>query len=188
VAALVTREQLEASVRRQLDGPAADEALAEASQIIRDYLGQDLAEASNATIRLHGTGKHTLLIPHPPIAAVDSVTEKGPDGVTTALVASTDYEADLDNGILWRLGKYWPAGVFNITVVLDRTSTVNASVRSVCMSLAMRLYYAHADRPGMRSEQLGASSYTRDDSATQGLVGLERQILDQIRTPHYPSP
>lgn len=188
MAALVSREQLEASVRRQLDGPAADEALAESSQIVRSYLGQDLDLVGNEVVLLNGTGKASLILPQVPIVGLDLVRVADDNGTLLAL-APADYYLEPKAGILWRtLGAVWPAGRGNVEATVDHGyAACPADIRAVVMSVAMRLYHAHAERPGMRTEQLGASSYTRDDSATLGLVGLEKQILDRHRLPGVPA-
>lgn len=188
MAAFVTVAELEAYLQRDLDDAAATEALDAACQAIRDYLGQQLDYVQNEVVRLHGTGRRTILLPELPVNAVDAVSIDE-DGVTTALVAG-DWWVDGASGVLFRVGTNgirWPGGVANVTVTYDHGyMVVPASIASVAMSLASRLYHAATFTPGMRSEQLGASSYVRDDTATNGLVGLEKQTLDRYAQRRIP--
>jgi hypothetical protein len=193
MAAFVTVSQMETALQRQLEWAAATEALDEACETVRDFLGQRLDRVVGDVVVLSGTGRATLLLPQLPVTAVSSVVETGYDGTLTTLPV-TDYLLDTDDGdgILWKLGGgCWPAGIKNVTVTYDHgyvdLDAIPASIRGITISLASRLYHQQASRPGMRSEQLGASSYTRDDSYTAGLGAVEQHVLSAHKVRRIPA-
>jgi hypothetical protein len=193
MAAFVTVSQMETALRRQLDWPAATEALDQACETVRDFLGQQLDRVTGDVVTLSGTGRATLLLPQLPVTGVSSVVETGYDGTPVTLPV-TDYWLDTDDGdgILWKLaGGYWPAGIKNVTVTYDHgyadLDAIPASIRGVTITVASRLYHQQAATPGMRSEQLGASSYTRDDSYTTGLGAIEQSILSAHKVRRIPA-
>jgi hypothetical protein len=181
VGAFVLVGQMEAALQRSLIPGAAAESLEEACQIVRDYLEQRLDVVADETIKLHGTGRPTLLLPELPVTEVSAVLVEG-----TALTPA-DWSLDGEDGILWRIGDYWPAGIANVTVTYDHGfASVPASIRGIVISLANRLYHQHPAVPGLRSEQLAAYSYTRDDTGAAGLNGLERLVLDRHKQRRIP--
>jgi hypothetical protein len=190
--AFVTVSQMETALQRQLDWPAATEALDEACEMVRDFLGQRLDRVVGDVVTLSGTGRATLLLPQLPVTAVSSVVETGYDGTLTTLPV-TDYLLDTDDGdgILWKPVGCWPAGIKNVAVTYDHgyadLDAIPASIRGVTITVASRLYHQQAATPGMRSEQLGASSYTRDDSYTSGLGALEQSILSAHKVRRIPA-
>jgi hypothetical protein len=190
--AFVTVSQMETALQRQLDWPAATEALDEACEMVRDFLGQRLDRVVGDVVTLSGTGRATLLLPQLPVTAVSSVVETGYDGTLTTLPV-TDYLLDTDDGdgILWKLAGCWPAGIKNVAVTYDHgyldLDAIPASIRGVTITVASRLYHQQAATPGMRSEQLGASSYTRDDSYTSGLGAFEQSILSAHKVRRIPA-
>ena len=149
MAAFVTVAELEAALQRDLDDAAATEALDQACQAIRDYLGQRLDWVENEVIRLHGTGRRTILLPELPVNAVDAVSVTDNEA-TTALVA-TDWWVDGRSGVLFRVGTNgtrWPGGVANIQVTYDHGyQVVPSSIAGVAMSLASRIYHAATRHP-----------------------------------------
>ena len=189
MAAFVTVAELEAALQRDLNDAAATEALDAACQAIRDYLGQQLDYIVNEVVRLHGTGRRTILLPQLPVNAVDAVSIVD-NGTTTVLVAA-DWWVDRQSGVLFRVGTNgdrWPAGIANITVTYDHGyAVVPSSIRQVAISVASRLYTEATLTPGMRSEQLGASSYVRDDSAAAGLSSTAKQVLDRYAQRRIPA-
>ena len=195
MAPFLTVSHLEAALQRQVVGAAASEALDEACQTVRDYLGQQLDFVDNETITLHGTGRATLLLPELPVRAVDLVSVTDPDGAVTALGAA-DWSLDGVDGILWRSGGIWPAGVHNVAVTYDHGyASVPASIRGVTISLTSRIYHQTATLPGVRSEQLGAHSITYEPTSLAGagsfrgggLSGLERLVLDRHKVQRIPA-
>jgi hypothetical protein len=188
MAAFVTVSLLEAALQRQLVGAAASEALDEACETVRDYLGQRLDFVADDTVVLHGTGRPTLLLPELPVQAVSAVTVTDADGTTTALT-STDWALDGHDGVLWRLDAYgWPAGIANVAVTYDHGyAAVPASIRGVAISLANRIYRRHASQLGLRSEQLAAYSYVNEPTTATGLDGLEKSVLDIHKVRRIPA-
>ena len=159
MAAFVTVAEMEAALQRDLDEAAATEALDAACQMIRDYLGQQLDYVTNEVIRLHGTGRRTILLPELPVNAVDAVTVTD-QGATTVLTVA-DWYVDSRSGTLFRVGTSGgPVAHGGRQRARSPTTTATPSSRrrvsSVAVSLASRLYHdAALSHPGMRSEQLG---------------------------------
>jgi hypothetical protein len=188
VAAFVSVSQLEAALQRPLVGAAASEALDEACQTVRDYLGQRLDFVQNDTVTLHGTGRATLLLPELPVSAIGAVTVTDADGVATVLGAA-DWSLDGIDGVLWRHGDIWPAGIHNVAVsgYGHGYASVPASIRGVALSLANRIYGRHASKLGVRSEQLAAYSYVNEPTSGTGLDGLEQTTLDRYKVRRIPA-
>jgi hypothetical protein len=199
VAAFVTVSQMEAVLQRQLVWSAATEALDEACETVRDFLGQHLDFVAGDVVTLSGTGRATLLLPQLPVTAVTAVAETGYDGTTTTLPV-TDYLLDIDDGdgIIWRLnGGCWPVGIKNITVTYDHgypdLDAIPASIRGVTVSVASRIYHQQAATPGVRAEQLGAHSITYDTATVSSrnpygvLSGLEAAVLDRHKVRRIPA-
>jgi len=187
MAAFISVSLLEAALQRPLVGAAASEAVDEACQTVRDYLGQRLDFVTDDAITLHGTGRFTLLLPELPVNAVSAVSVTDADGVVTALT-STDWALDGADGVLWRLDAYWPAGIHNVAITYDHGyAMVPASIRGVALSLANRIYGRHASKLGIRSEQLAAYSYVNETMSGTGLDGLEQSTLDRYKVRRIPA-
>lgn len=107
-----------------------------------------------------------VLLDRWPLAAVNSVTEDG-----TALVAGTDYRADLERGILTRLSGGVPAPWTSTVdaIVVDVDTLTPGDLRGACARLAANAFEAGlaiANRPdalnGLRQLTIGRWSATAE--------------------------
>lgn len=105
---LATLEELAATMRLPLDTideDAAEAALAGASALVREEVGQDLDLVIDDVVVLRSTGGRQLLLPELPVLEVALVRVRRPGGEWAELVEGTDYEVELGRvGILWRIG------------------------------------------------------------------------------------
>jgi hypothetical protein len=192
VTAFVTVTQMEAALQRPLVATAAEEALDQACDMVRDVLGAYSPDwVADDVAVLSGTDRATLLLPRLPVVAVSSVTVRDCSGTITTLTVDVDWQLDDDDAILWRLNGRWPWGIRNITATYDHgiqdPADLPPGLRAVTITLASRLYYQHPSIPGVRSESLGASSYTTDDTFAGGLSKLETQTLERIKQHRMPA-
>jgi uncharacterized phiE125 gp8 family phage protein len=135
------------------------------------------------TTRVSGSGTENLLLPQRPVSAIGSVTMiygAGTQEITTA-IQSTEYRADLERGILYRLGgaywnwnddavSVWSAGFKNYQVVYTAgyaSSSIPADLQLIAKECIAGSYFASGGvNPNVKSESLGDYSYAVGDGTT----------------------
>lgn len=140
-------------------------------------------ENGTFTEKYDGTGIETIQLREWPVTSITSVTELF-DDASTETIASTEYRANLRNGLLFMIGartgrfvhdEYgnptyaafdtvpcWNAGFQNYTIVyVANGATIPADLQDACARITDLLYADRKSNPQMQSESLGAYSYTR---------------------------
>lgn len=187
---------LQVVVSSGLEQDCATRALAEASEVIRNYCRQKIDYVTNEHITMDSYGGTLLFLPELPVISVSSVVVNG-----VALVQNTDYKLD-NRGALHRLlGHMWPVGPRCVVVTYTHgLSVIPADIVGVCTRAAARAYQAGLKSndtsgvPGVASKSLGdfsvayqAESSGTVDGGTMGasaarmLLMSEKDILDKYR-------
>lgn len=187
------------------DDDRAIMALDAACQTIRSYVEQTLNLVRDDMV--HFRGFQTLILPELPVIQINEVTLDGD------VVAADDFYVGF-GGILyvrdWRLthwSSHWDDivtvdydhgyAVIETDVVQDESGQADvermpSDIRMVALRIATGMYQAASAgvTAGMRSESLGAYSYTRMDGAigTGIISNLEANILDRYRVKKIPVP
>jgi hypothetical protein len=182
-----------------LSAALADLAVAAAMASVRSYVDQEITFHQNHSIRLDGSGTSRLRLPERPVRLVVSVTEDD------TVLAATEYV--LRDSILVRLGgcAWSTLNPVNVAVVYSHgydTGAIDVDVSDsdfdalhipadlvlATLSAARRTYEHLGATPalaGVRSETIGAYSYTLEDSqagaAGVDLIDAERKVLDRYR-------
>src|ERR1051326_5505376 len=95
-------------------------ALEGASAAVQTYTGQTLAFVEEDTVRVHGTGTQSLLLPQVPVGTISDITVTDLADVDTVLTEDIDFVVESDSGILWRTGfDVWTRGKLNVSVTYD---------------------------------------------------------------------
>lgn len=169
-------------------------ALEGASSLVRGYVGRTFDAYTDTELYLDGTGTDALILPEPPVTAVEIVTLDAENAETE--VAETDYRLDPDAGIVYLLGDRWPLGRRNVKVTAtggyelphDGTpGTLPPALQMVVIQVAARLYgtagtgggVVTSRSIGQFSETFGATTRVRDS----GLTALEESALAAYRLP-----
>ncbi len=186
MAALVDIDEYAAAIGRTLDEEeieAIEFQLEAASADVRDYLGQTLDVVVDDIVTLHGSGTKALLLPELPVVAVTAVTLND-EAITT-------YTADLDNGVLFRVGwgAVWNVGFSNVTVTYDHGYTeIPFNIRRAVIELAKVGYHSAGRVPGISSEITGPfaitySGTTNDAEVHDKILGtLARRQVRKVPT------
>lgn len=164
--------------------PVALELLAQASAVIRLYLGQTVT-AVTGDVELCTPYGGSVFLKQSPVTAVTLVEVKDySTGLWTA-AASTDWDMDPDIGEIWpdptsqsNTISWWPSTRNSWRVTYDHGfATVPDDIAGVCYGLAARFYATPA---GIDSERTGQRqikySLTADD-----FNPLEKLVLDGYR-------
>lgn len=176
---------------------AAQRAIAEATEAVRNYCHQTLSLVADdeITFDVALARSKRLFLPELPVVSVVSVVE---DDET--LLVGEDYQL-ANYGVLHRINGYWAQGVQVVTVTYDHGySTIPQDIVDVCTRAASRAYQAGlraADTdavPGVASKSLGDYSvaYAAETgggmsegvlgaSASRMLLLSEKDVLNRYR-------
>jgi hypothetical protein len=161
---------------------AALAAIAEVSEEIRNYCGQqiDLVEDDEVTLDCYGGTK--IFLTELPVVSVASVVE---DDET--LVEGTDYKLG-QYGILHRLNGSWRSGIQIITITYTHgRSTIPEDLKGVAARAAARRYQAGLRAagvegvPGVQAQSIG--DYSVQFSAEQSGGGGDGGVLGASAAP-----
>lgn len=162
---------------------------------MRNYLDQVITLVDDDEVTLDGTGTRLLRLPERPVRRVASVVEDD-----TELTETTDYI--LRDSILIRVDTFWSKGTANVTVNYDHGwdvvgdsdsdsefFPVPADISLVTLSAARRAYNTLGIQSlpvDIKSETIGAYSYTTNSSTEDSLVDLtllsaEKYVLDPYK-------
>jgi len=86
------------------DIPVVEMVIEGVSASFSNYADADFKSATYTSVKLDGTGKTYLFLPHFPVTTFTSLYEDD-----TLLVKDTDYWVDTDLGILYRIITNWPS-------------------------------------------------------------------------------
>ena len=184
----------------EADDARAIIALDAACQTIRTYTEQTLNLVRNDVQTWRGF--QTLLLPELPVVQVNSVTLRG------ELVDAEDWFLAFGGEVViktWRQTRQWYDtvkvdydhgwAIEEADIVQDESDEgdvdrMPSDIRLVALRLAAGQYQMAGTSAGMRSESLGAYSYTRMDGAmgTGILSAPEKMILDRYRVKKVPVP
>lgn len=187
MADLITLDDFEAA-GGDPDAASASLAISAASEMVRQYLNQQVDFVEGDVVVLSGTGTRALLLPECPVVAVNSVT------VGDDLLVGADYRVT-SGGLLWRLTSdaldddgvhitsVWTRG-YEVTVDYDHGfAEVPGDIRLVVARLAVAIATDSGSLAGLRQETVDNYSYTRDSAATSAdaeLAVLARRVLRQV--------
>lgn len=150
---------------------AAELALASATSVIQDYVGQSLVYVEEDEITLDGSNTDVLVLPQLPVVEVASVEIDGDE------LTEDEYEVDFDNGLLILDAGTWGAVKQSIVVVYTHGfEDIPAGIRAVCLQAAGRMFA----QAGIAQEQVGATS-VRYGAVGVSLTPEEKQALDRYR-------
>jgi hypothetical protein len=185
----------------EVDDARAIIALDAACQTIRTYTEQTLNLVRNDVQTYRGF--QTLLLPELPVVQVNSVMLRGD------LVDADDWFLAFGGEVVvkdWRRLRFQWDDIVEVDydhgwaveesdIVQDESGEgdvdrMPSDIRMVALRLAAGLFQTSGVSAGMRSESLGAYSYTRMDGAlgTGILADAEKVILDRYRVKKVPVP
>ncbi len=154
---------------------AANRAIKEATEAIKNYCHQQIERVTNETITLDCNGGIKLFLPELPVVSVTGVVEDG-----DPLVAITDYVLG-QHGILYRVDDEWAEGVQIVAVVYTHGyDVIPDDIVGVATRAAARAYQAGLAAAsvggvaGVASMQLGDYSISLGASgggAGEGIMG-----------------
>ncbi len=179
------------------DDAACQRAITEASEVIRNYCGQQIELVEDDAITLDvRAGQNRLFLPELPVVQVTSVVE---DGETLTAGSDEDYQLG-EHGILYRVGQKWASGIQIVTITYDHgRATIPEDVVGVCTRAAARAYQAGLKShevdgvPGVTAKSLGdfSASFGAEAggsgesvlgaSAAPMLLRSEKAVLDRYR-------
>lgn len=189
---LCTEANVETVLRLDITDGEADDLIDLVSGYLEGYLGRTFDEDTpiNATLTVEDTTTHELLTKHWPLLSVDAVTEDG-----TVLTEGTEYTADLDTGILYRLVSgdraFWTRG--HKIVAVTYTPATPGDLRALTARIVARIWRAgetrdtlvtdHPELEGLTQLTVGQWSATvsREQIDPAGLFDLNEidlHILD----------
>lgn len=151
--------------------PAAELALAAATSVIQDYLGQRLAYVEDDEVVLDGTSTDVVILPQLPVIEVASVELDGDP------LGEDDFEVDFENGLLVLSAGTW--GSLKQSIVVTYThgfQEIPAAIRAVALQAAGRMF----GQAGIAQEQIGATSI-RYGAVGVALTAEEKGALDPYR-------
>lgn len=141
--------ETDAEVIAGADIPTADfdSLLVLAAELIDGELGRaaDTTVVTGETTYLAaGAQRLAILTDGFPLASIEEIREDG-----DALVAGTDYRADLEAGEIYRLNsdggrRFWPTGT---VIEVDYTTAVPSGIRTVCAQMIARSW-SQSDKSG----------------------------------------
>lgn len=171
------------------------QAIAWATEDIKNYCHQSLTLVEDDEITLDFEGGNMIFLPELPVISVDSVVE---DDET--LTETDDYILG-QYGVLYRVGQDWASGIQITTVTYTHGhETIPQDIVEIAVRAASRIYQAglrakeHAGVTGVQSLSLGdySVSYGSEHgggvgegvmgaSAARGLLLSEKDTLDRYR-------
>lgn len=175
---------------------------------IRRYCGRNLTngfETATRTELYDGNGSAELQLKEWPVTSITSVTLVDDAGGTSALETTGDYRADLNTGVLRRLGAQhgrfayddmgqvsapgwgvspcWDDGFQNWSVVyVGGYTTIPDDLKYACYQVIDWLYAERRKNPALQSESLGSYSYTRMSMSEDSQAAILRGILATFKT------
>lgn len=173
-----------------IDSSQADMAMSAASEMVRNYLNQQIDLIEDDVVTLAGTGSRALILPELPVVAINSVTVG-----TAAALAAADYREE--RGVLWRLTpteieegevltSVWTYGL-DVVVDYDHGwATIPADIKLVTARLAVSIATDAASTPGLRQEAIQDYSYSRADTSQAFMAELAvigRRAVKQVPVP-----
>lgn len=193
---MASLEELRDRLRRRpgmegLTGEQADDLLAEAADVVRDYCGWRVWPREISTVTVDTTGGPVAPLPtlmlHQVLAVETRPQHDHDPGAWTDVGGGWDWS---EGGWLWRCG-CWPDGPRRLRVEMDDGyEEPPGAVGSVLIALAARTATAPV---GVSSEQAGGESVSystgggSEDSGSGGmLTGAERRALDRYRLTNRP--
>lgn len=150
---------------------AAELALASATSVIQDYVGQTLTYVEDDEITLDGSNTDVLVLPELPVTEVASVEIDGEE------LGEDDYEVDFENGLLVLDAGTWGVAKQSIAVIYTHGyEEIPSGIRAICLQAAGRMFA----QAGIAQEQIGATSI-RYGAVGVSLTPEEKQTLDRYR-------
>lgn len=189
---LCTEANVETVLRSAITSGEADDLIDLVSGYLEGYLGRTFDENTtiNTNLTVEDTTTHELLTKHWPLLSVDAVTEDG-----TVLTEETDYTADIDTGVLYRLVSgeraFWKRGHKIVSVTY--TPATPGDIRALTARIVARIWRAgetretlvadHPELEGLTQLTVGQWSATvsREQIDPAGLFDLNEidlHILD----------
>jgi len=160
-----------------------------ASAVCESFCGRAFGNAARTEVR-DGNGEAELFLRVTPVTALTLITISDDFG-NSDVFDSSDVRYDVDTGrMTFRMSStqgVFTTGQQNISIVYTGGyTTIPADVQAACILVMRGIYAMSADtgNPGMKSENIGDYSYTRqDDNDCNALVipGSARALLAPYR-------
>lgn len=191
---LATSNDLAVRLRRDVNVPAAEALIEEASSLIESFTGQDITLVEDDEVTLVGNWTRRLELPKWPVTDVSEVAVDG-----EALTADTDYTWTR-RGVLWRPrtlasssrgfdllnGAYWGGDDVEVVVTYSHgLATVPPWVRSICLDVCARAYQSP---DGVVREAIDGYSVTYTNTGFNqaggvNLLDIEERKLRRLKKP-----
>lgn len=152
-----------------------------ASDMVRDYLQQQITRTTETVIIDPGVGSYVLL-PEMPVNSV-SLVETTVDGTTWTTAATTGYNVSLTQGVIVAISGYsttWPTGPGSWRVTYDHGyGTIPNSIIGAALGVAGRAYVSEL---GIDSERIGGYQ-VKYAMESDGFSSLETKALARYKFP-----
>lgn len=175
---LATPAQLGAYLQEDIpdSDPSALLYLAIASGMVRDYLQQEITQATDTVLLDPSTGL-TLLLPELPVTAVSLVETF--DGTAWTTAAATSYRVSLRTGVVSAVpytGIQWPCVAESLRVTYTHGfPTVPDTIVGAVLGVAARAYSSSA---GAESERIGGYQ-VKYQMESEGFSAIEKMGLSR---------